>query len=695
MEHHANVFLTNLAIVLCVAAVTTVVFQRLRQPVVLGYILAGLLVGPHVPFPLVADDEIIRGLSELGVILLLFTIGLEFTVEKLLRVGAAAAIVAVVEVSIQIILGDLAGRIFGWSPRESLFAGAVVAISSTTIIAKAFAELRIGGRLRELVLSILIVEDLIAILLLAALTTLSAGRLSAAELGITAGRLALFLGCVVVAGLLIIPRLVRAILKLDRPETTAVASVGICFAFALLAQRFGYSVALGAFLAGTLVAESQHGVSIEHLLQPVRDLFAAVFFVSVGMLIDPRLVRQHWAAILVLSAVVIAGKTVGVSIPAFLTGAGIRTSVAASMSLAQIGEFSFIIAAVGTSTGIVPDFFYPVAVSVSALTTLTTPWMIRASGPVAAWVDRKLPHALQTFVALYGSWIDGLRAPGPRRTRAQRLVRLLLLDAALLTAVVVLCARFFPEVIVWLRSRGGLGARAAEVIALAAAIALAAPFLVGIVRLVGALALSLATQALPAGAPGKVDLAAAPRRALVVALQLAAAVALGLPLFAVARAFLPLAPTLALFAAAFVFLGIRLWLSVTQLQGHVRAGAQVLAAAFSQARGAPAAGSGKLEQEIGQVLPGLGSPVRFTLSQDSPAVGRTLASLNLRGTTGATVLAIARAGEEVLVPTGHELLRVDDVLALAGTGEAVEAARALLSSRGPLVQASDPASPGN
>src|SRR5207253_8277866 len=188
--------------------------------------------------------------------------------------------------------------------------------------------------------------------------------------------------------------------------------------------------------------------------------------------------------------------------------------------------------------------------------------------------------------------------------------------------------------------------------------------------------------------------AAAPRRALVVALQLAAAVGLGLPLFAVARAFLPLAPTLALFAAAFVFLGIRLWLSVTQLQGHVRAGAQVLAAAFSQARGASAAGSGKLELEIGKVLPGLGSPARFTLSQGSPAVGRTLASLNLRGTTGATVLAIARAGEEVLVPTGHELLRVDDVLALAGTAEAVEAARALLSGRNRVIDASDPASPG-
>ena len=681
MDHHANVFLTNLAMVLCVAAVTTVVFQRLRQPVVLGYILAGLLVGPHVPVPLVADSDTIHGLSELGVILLIFTIGLEFTVGKLLRVGAAAAVIAVVEVSIQIILGDLTGRLFGWSPRESLWAGAVVAISSTTIIAKAFTELRIGGKLRELVLSVLIVEDLVAILLLATLTTLSSGNLSAVQLGLTAGRLALFLVVASGVGLLVIPRLVRAILRLDRPETTAVACIGICFAFALLAQRFAYSVALGAFLAGTLVAESGEGARIEHLLQPVRDLFAAVFFVSVGMLIDPVLIRQYWPAILVLCAVVIGGKSLGVSLPAFLTGAGIRTSIAASMSMTQIGEFSFIIAALGTSSAAVPDFFYPVAVSVSALTTLTTPWMIRASGPVAAWVDRKLPHALQTFVALYGSWIDGLRAPGPRRTRAQHVVRLLLLDALLLGAVLAVSGRFFNDAVSWLRSHAGLTVRAAETVSVVAAIALAAPFVVGIVRLVGALALALAAQALPEGVPGKVDLAAAPRRAMIVALQLAAAVALGLPLFIFAREFLPLAPTLAFFASAWMFLGVRLWLSVTQLQGHVRAGAQVLAAAFSQARGESAADPRDPEVEVGRVLPGLGSPTRFTLSPGSPAVGRTLANLNLRGATGATVLAIARGGEEVLVPTGHEELRAQDVLALAGTHEAVDAARDLLSGQ--------------
>jgi len=680
MEHHANVFLTNLAIVLCVAAVTTVVFQRLRQPVVLGYLIAGLLVGPHVPFPLVADSETIEGLSELGVILLLFGIGLEFTLKKLLRVGAAAAVVAVVEISVQIILGDLSAQMFGWTSREALFAGAMMAMSSTTIIAKAFSELRIGGRVRELVLAVLIVEDLVAILLLAAFATLAAGKLTAAQVATTAGRLGLFLAVVGAAGALVVPRLVRAVLKLDRPETTAIACVGICFAFALLAQRFGYSVALGAFVAGSLVAESGEGPRIEHLLEPVRDLFAAVFFVSVGMLIDPALVRANWIPILVLSGVVVAGRMIGVSIPAFLTGAGVRTSIAASMSLSQIGEFSFLIAQLGVSTGAVRDFLYPVAVSVSAVTALTTPWMIRASGPFSAWVDRKLPHALQTFVALYGSWIDGLRAPGPRRTRAQRIVRLLLVDAALGAAVVFLASRFFADAVIWLRTRAGLGAIAAEIVAMAVAIALSAPFLVGIVRLVGALALALATQALPEGAPGRVDLAAAPRRALIVSLQLVAAVALGLPLFAVARAFLPMGPTLILFAAAFLFLGVRLWLSVTQLQGHVRAGAQVLAAAFSQARGAPPA-DGDTERQVAQVLPGLGSPVRFTLSAGSPAVGRTLASLNLRGATGATVLAIARDPEGVLVPTGHEELRVDDVLALAGTHEAVDAARAILSGQ--------------
>src|SRR5438309_2430918 len=260
---HANAFLGNLAVVLCVAAATTVLFHRLRQPVVLGYILAGLIVGPYVPVPLVADRAIVQELSELGVILLLFSIGLEFTFGKLLRVGGLAAVVAVAQVSVMLLLGNLAGRALGWTPRESLYAGAIVAISSTTIIAKAFDENGITGRLRELVLSVLVIEDLVGILLLAGLTTLSAGRVSAPVLLGTAGKLLLFLLAVVALGMLLVPRFVRFTLKLGRRETTVVACVGICFAGALLAHRFGYSVALGAFLAGSLVAESGEGERVE------------------------------------------------------------------------------------------------------------------------------------------------------------------------------------------------------------------------------------------------------------------------------------------------------------------------------------------------------------------------------------------------------------------------------------------------
>jgi CPA2 family monovalent cation:H+ antiporter-2 len=671
---HANPFLTNLAVVLCVAAVTTVVFQRLRQPVVLGYLLAGLIVGPYVPVPLVADREMVRQLSEIGVVLLLFSIGLEFTVRKLVRVGGTAGLVAVVQVGVMMVLGVLAGRVLGWTGREALYAGAICAISSTTIIAKAFEENRIVGRLRELVLSVLVVEDLVAILLLAALTALSSGRLSAAELAATGGRLLLFLAAVTAVGMLLVPRFVRSTLKLGRPETTVVVCVGICFAFALLAQHFGYSVALGAFLAGSLVAESGEGERLEHLLQPVRDLFAAIFFVSVGMLIDPALVARHWVAVLVLTAVVIGGKLAGVALPALLAGTGVRTAVQAGMSMAQIGEFSFIIAGLGISLGATRDFLYPVAVAVSAITTLTTPWLIRWSEPVAAWVDAKLPRALQTFLALEGAWIEQLRAPR-QRTRVRRLAGLLLLDAALLAAVVIAAAKLFPRVVESLAPHVGL--RWAQVLAAAAGALAASPFVVGILRLVGALGATLAAQALPQPGGG-IDLAAAPRRAFVVALQLVVAIVLGLPLVAVMQLFLPAYLPPLVFAAVLVALAVRLWKSAEQLQGHVRAGAQVLVEALAnQARpdGTPPDG----QPALSALFPGLGSPVPVVLERGSQAVGKTLAGINLRGRTGATVLAIRRGGEGHLVPTGSEQLQADDVLAVAGTHESVDAARTLLS----------------
>ena len=270
-------FLRNLALVLCVAAVTTVVFQRLRLPVVFGYLLAGLIVGPHVPIPLVADAGVVRTLSELGVILVMFALGLEFSIRRIIQAAPTTGVVAVVETSTMLVVGYLLGQLLGWTALESVFAGAIVAISSTTIIVKAFEEQRVTGPASEQAFGILVGEDLIAIFLIAILTAVSSGAgLSAGALAVTGGRLAVFLAAVVGIGLLVVPRLVRFVVRLNRPETTLLASVGICFASALLALEFGYSVALGAFIAGALVAESGEVPTIERLVHPVRDLFAAV-----------------------------------------------------------------------------------------------------------------------------------------------------------------------------------------------------------------------------------------------------------------------------------------------------------------------------------------------------------------------------------------------------------------------------------
>jgi len=689
--HDAQHFLVNLALVLGVAAVTTVVFQRLRQPVVLGYLLAGAIVSPHTPLPLFADEHMIHALAELGVILLMFSLGLEFSLQSLWRVGPTAGLTALIQCSLMLWLGYVVGQLFSWTALESVYTGALIAISSTTIIVKAFAEQKVRGPIAEIVFGILIIEDLLAIFLLAVLTTVSSGAdLTALGLAATSGRLAAFLAATIGGGLLVVPRLMRMIVRLDRPETTVVASVGLCFACALLAQSAGYSVALGAFLGGALVAESGEGKVVEHLVEPVRDIFAAVFFVAVGMLIDPRVVATYWLAIVVLTAVVVLGKIVGVAVGIFLTGKDIRTSVQAGMSLAQIGEFSFIIAGIGLAAGATGAFLYPIAIAVSALTTLLTPWLIRASDPVATYVDRHLPRPLQTFVALYGTWIEQLRTrprgdeTGPR---LRQLARRLVLDVALLAAIIIATA-------VW-------GDDAAELVARAkvpqhftwsavvlAACALALPFCVGLVRCTVALAQGLASAALPPP-PGQADLAAAPRRALVMALELGILLLIGVPLVTVTQPFLPPLPGVALFLALVGLSVAGLWRSALNLQAHARAGAEAIAEVLAAQLHAP--NDTREEHPDGEalrrVLPGLGAPVPLRIHPGTHAVGQTLGTLNLRGMTGATVLAIVRDGADVLTPTGRETLAAGDLLAVAGTGEAVEQARTLLAQPAGAVMA--------
>jgi monovalent cation:H+ antiporter-2, CPA2 family len=683
--HGAHDFLLALTIVLCVAAVTTVLFQRLRQPVVLGYLLAGLIVGPHVPVPLVADRDTVQTLSELGVILLMFALGLEFSLRKLVQVGPTAAITAAVQSSIMVWLGFIAGRAFGWTVLESVFAGAIVAMSSTTIIAKAFDDLRVRGPLRDLVVGVLLVEDLFAILFMAVLTAVATGAgVSPGELGATMGRLAAFLSLLLAAGMLAVPRAIRYVRRRGDPELLLVASLGVCFGFSYLALASGYSVALGAFIAGSLVAESGEAHAVEELVRPVRDLFAAIFFVSVGMLIDPALVARNWPAVLAFLALVVVGKSAAVGLGAFLTGNGVRTSVQTGMSLAQIGEFSFILASLGASLGATREFLYPVAVAVSAATTLTTPWLIRASAPAAAWIDRKLPPRLQTVVSLYGSWLEQLRSSPARATvgaRLRRIVRVLLVDSAALTAIVIGASVATEPAEEWVAGVLGISARLARPVPWLAAAAVSVPFCVGLVRNARALAVAVAAAALPEDAAGRPDLAAAPRRAFVATVQLGATVLALLPVAALTQPFLPGAPAAAVIALAVVVLGGAFWRSAASLQGHVRAGAQVIVEALAKQAARGHGGSqGDALDGFRAMFPGLGEPVAARLRPASPAAGRSLSDLGVRGRTGASVLAISRADGSVLVPTAGERLRDGDVLALSGTHDAIASALELLGA---------------
>jgi K+:H+ antiporter len=677
----AHDFLTNLALVLCVAALTSLVFQRLRQPVVFGYLVAGMIIGPHIPVPLVADQAMVRTLAELGVILLMFSIGLEFSMRRLLQVGGPAGIAAITETSVMMGLGYLAGRLLGLTALESVFLAAIVAISSTTIIVKAFAEQGIRGRVADIVLGILIVEDLIAILLIAILTAVGEGEgLSTREVVGTTLRLALFLAGLVGVGLLIVPRLIRAAVRSERAETILVSSVGVCFAASLLALSLGYSVALGAFIAGALVAESGQEKRVEPLVAPVRDLFVAVFFVAVGMQLDPSVILEYWWMVGALVLVVIAGKVLAVSGGVFFAGEGLRTAVQSGMSLAQIGEFSFIIASIGLASESTRDFLYPVAVAVSAITTLTTPVLIRSARRVAARVDAGLPGRLQTFVALYGSWIESLRATPKRsggRSRTRRLVRVIAIDTILLAVLFIGLSVEFPRLVRWFDGTVGLSLTAARAAVLLTAAALGAPLVIALVRTTHLLGLWLAVQALPAPEGRKVDMARAPRRALEVTLQFALLFAVVALLMAVTQPFAPRIPGIAVILAAGFILLSAIWRSAKNLQGHAVAGGEVIVAAL--ARRVAEGNADDAMKRMQAMLPGLGEPVAMTVSEGSTAAGRTLRELDMRGATGATVLALLRGEEHHVSPRGNTKLQQGDVIAVAGTHEAVDSVRAMVA----------------
>lgn len=442
---HLPTLIADLGLILAAAGITTLIFKKIKQPLVLGYILAGLLVGPHIKLlPTVQDHESITIWGEIGVIFLLFSLGLEFSFKKLVKVGGAASITAIVKVGFIILAGYLLGKALGWKDMDAIFLGGIISISSTMIAIKAFEELGIKHKkFAGLVFGVLIVEDLVAILLLVLFSTMAVSQQSAGpEMIKSIVKLAFFLVLWFLAGIFLIPSFLKLTKRLMNDETMLVVSLALCLVMVLLADAVGFSPALGAFIMGSILAETTQAERIEHLTKSVKDLFAAVFFVSVGMLIDPTILSTYAWPIVWITLTILVGKILFTVLGALLAGQTLKVSVQTGMSLAQIGEFSFIIATLGLSLNVTSPFLYPIAVAAAAITTFTSPYLIKFSEPFYQLLAKILPQKWQDAIARYSTSTQGITTFSDWRILLRAYAFNTIIHGVILTGIILLSARY-------------------------------------------------------------------------------------------------------------------------------------------------------------------------------------------------------------------------------------------------------------
>lgn len=671
--HPEATFLRDLAVVLLAAGLVALLFRRLKLPAVLGYIAAGLLLGPHTPpFMLVSDPETIETLAKLGVVVMMYALGLEFDLARLKRVGGTALSAAGVEILVMLFAGFLTGRAFGWGMMDSLFLGAIVSISSTTIIVKTFGELGLSKeRFAELVFGVLLVEDIVAILLLALLSSIAmTGSFELAAVGLTLGKLTLFVAVTMVLGLMVVPRLMREVARAKSPEMMLVTTLGFCFGLALLAVKLGFSEALGAFIAGALIAESGLGKKVEHLTEPVRDMFGAVFFVAIGLLIDPRVIAENFGVVAVITTCVLVGKTVGNTVGSFLTGNDRRTSLRVGMSMANIGEFSFIIASLGLTTGVTDPRLYPIVVSVSVLTTLATPFMVRGTDRLMLRLEAASPPWLLSYLDTYSAWTA--RRAGmpvhPRSAEISAMLARLAVNVSLIAAIFLgaaLALRLTPKAYLFVLPpwMGGW----ATVTWVTAAVG-ALPLLYGTVRKLWAVS-EAAAEVAGARAPNPAGAAAV--RVVVQLTVVVASHALLLVYFMfLSSTIAPLGRVFGVLVSGLVVLAVifRRRLSVRYAEAQ----------SFFIARSTPPPLT-EDPSSVSAMLRGV-QFTRLVVRTDSTYAGQRIMDLRLRSETGATVVAIERPGNLIVNPEPTAVIEPGDQLLLLGNEAQVAAAKARLGA---------------
>ena len=443
--HHLQPLITDLGLILMTAGVAVLLFKKIKQPLVLGYLIAGFLAGSNFDFfPSITDHKSVEVWAEIGVIFLLFSLGLEFSFKKLMKVGGTASITAITQIICMVFIGFSVGHWMGWKTMDSIFLGATLSISSTTIILRAFDELNVKGKkFAGIVFGALIVEDIVAIIMMVLLSTIAVSQqFSGMELIQSVLKLVFFLTLWFVGGIFFVPTLLKKAKNLLTDEMLLIISIALCLLMVILAANVGFSPALGAFIMGSIIAETTQAEKIEHLIKPVKDLFGAVFFVSVGMLINLDTLVEYALPVVIITLVTIFGKALSSTLGALLSGQPLKQSVQTGMSLAQIGEFSFIIATLGMTLGVISEFLYPIVVAVSAITTFTTPFLIKYSTDFSDKLERTLPVKWVKAIDKYSTNTEAIKSVSDWQMVLRANMTQIIIHSVIIVAVILLSSEY-------------------------------------------------------------------------------------------------------------------------------------------------------------------------------------------------------------------------------------------------------------
>lgn len=469
---HLPDLISDLGLILITAAIAVLIFRILKQPLVLGYLVAGFLAGSEFDFfPTVKDVNSVKVWAEIGVIFLLFSLGLEFSFKKLMKVGGTASITAITQIIVMVTIGYFVGQLMGWDKINSIFLGVILSISSTTIILKTFDELGVKSqKFAGNVIGSLIVQDIIAILMMVLLSTIAVSQqFSGMELVSSVLKLIFFLTIWFVVGIFFIPTLLKKAKHLLTDEMMLIISLALCLLMVIFAANVGFSPALGAFIMGSIIAETTQAEHIEHLVKPVKDLFGAVFFVSVGMLINPDTLLEYALPVAILTFVVIFGQSISSTIGALLSGQPLKQSIQTGMSLSQIGEFSFIIATLGMTLKVTSDFLYPIVVAVSAITTFTTPFMIKFAVPFSGFLEKKLPRRWVKRIQLYSANTEEIKSISNWQIVLRSYLTQVVIHSIIIVAIILLSSNFILPLV--------QGSKFGHVIAASITLVILSPFL--------------------------------------------------------------------------------------------------------------------------------------------------------------------------------------------------------------------------